>query len=81
MRCGDHVHHEPTGEDWVVAYVDDPYLAWCGWPSGEALLMDCRLIKECSDEEHLSMLRQVAKADGKRGRRARAALQKMNEVA
>lgn len=81
MRCGDHVHHEPTGEDWVVAYVDGNYLAWCGWPEGEAKVADCKLIKTCSDDEHLSMLRRVAKTPGKRGRWAAAALKKLDQAA
>lgn len=71
IRCGDHVHHKPTGEDWVVAYVDGDYLAWCGWPEGEAKLADCTLIKACSDEEHLKQLRECAASSGKRAIRAK----------
>jgi hypothetical protein len=70
MRCGDHVRHAPTGETWVVAYVDGEHLAWCGWPEGEAKVSDCTLIKRCSDEEHVTLLREVARSDGKRARRA-----------
>jgi hypothetical protein len=75
IRAGDTVHHEPTGEDWVVAYVDGDYLAWCGWPAGEAKISDCWLKKSCTDEEHVKWLHDIAKADGKRGRRARLALE------
>lgn len=60
MRCGDHVFHRPTREHWLVAYVDGDYLAWCGWPEGEARVADCDLIKECSDEEHLKLLTEIA---------------------
>jgi hypothetical protein len=74
MRCGDHVHHGPTGEDWVVAYVDGEYLAWCGWPAGEAKVADCKLTKACDDEEHMRLLRLCAASDGKRARMALAAL-------
>lgn len=81
LRAGDIVHHEPTGEDWVVAYVDGEYLAWCGWPAGEARLSDCRLTKPCSDEEHIDWLRQIAKAEGKRARRAQLALAALDAAA
>lgn len=74
IRAGDIVHHEPSGEDWVVAYVDGDDLAWCGWPAGEARLSDCRLMKPCSDAEHLDWLRHIAQSDGKRALRAREAL-------
>lgn len=73
-RAGDIVHHEPTGEDWVVAYVDGEYLAWCGWPAGEAKMDDCWLKKMCSDEEHIKWLKDISKSEGKRGNRARQAL-------
>jgi len=28
IDTADHVHHAPTGEDWVVAYVEGDRLAW-----------------------------------------------------
>jgi hypothetical protein len=77
VRAGDIVHHEPTGEDWVVAYVDGEYLGWCGWPAGEAKLSDCWLKKTCTDEEHLHRLQEIAKSDGKRARRANLALEQL----
>lgn len=51
-RCGDHVHHEPSGENWLVAWADDGKLAPAGWPPTVAQLADCRVIRRCSDEEH-----------------------------
>lgn len=60
IRAGDEVHHEPSDEMWVVAYVDGDRLAWCGWPPGTAALKDCKLVKSCSDEEHLAMLERLA---------------------
>lgn len=74
FRAGDIVHHEPSGEDWVVAYVDGEDLAPCGWPDSLARAADCWLKKSCTDEEHLKWLRDISKADGRRGRRAREAL-------
>lgn len=79
IRCGDHVHHIPSGEDWVVAYADyvTGYLSWCGWPDGEAKIADCRLIKRATDAEHLDWLTQIANGDGRRGARAREELEAM----
>ncbi|NEV80099.1 hypothetical protein DYI24_23980 [Rhodopseudomonas sp. BR0C11] len=75
MRAGDHVLHGPTGEEWVVAYVDGDRLAWCGWPEGEAMVSDCEMIKKATDEEHVEWLQEIAKsAEGKRARMARIAL-------
>lgn len=75
MRCGDVVKHEPTGEEWVVAYEDGEYMAWCGWPDGQARVADCTVVKACTDEEHLHWLTQVATSKtGRRARMAQAAL-------
>lgn len=71
MRCGDHVKHRPSGETWVVAYVEGDYLAWCGWPDGEAKVSDCELVYKCSDAEHLRRLQEIAAANA--GRRTRVA--------
>ena len=60
MRSGDVVRHRPSGEKWVVAYVEGDWLAWCGWPPGEAKVSDCDLLEACSDEEHKESLRQWA---------------------
>lgn len=78
MRCGDHVHHWPTGEDWVVAFVDGEHLAWCGWPEGEAKLSDCKLIYACTDEEHVKLLKEIAAANA--GRRTRVAVRLLEEM-
>lgn len=80
FRAGDHVLHGPTGETWVVAYVEDDRLAWCGWPYGHALLSDCTLVKACTDAEHLKWLRDIAKSGDGRGRRARLALADLGEA-
>jgi hypothetical protein len=40
IDTADHVLHGPSGETWVVAYVEGDRLAWCGWPEGEAKLAD-----------------------------------------
>lgn len=74
-RAGDHVRHKPSGEDWVVAYVDGDQLAWCGWPPGEANLSDCEIIKQATDAEHIELLERLAKSsDSRFVRRATEAL-------
>ena len=74
-RCGDVVLHRPTGEQWVVAYVNGGRLAWCGWPQGEAALSDCELVKACDDIEHIKLLKACAELQNDlRGSRARAEL-------
>lgn len=67
IDTGDHVKHGPTGEGWVVAYVKGDRLAWVGWPEGEALLADCKLITKVTDVERDALLRALAKSkDGPR---------------
>lgn len=79
IRAGDHVHHTPSKEDWVVAYVDGEYLAWVGWPDGEAKASDCWLKKSCTDAEHLQWLREIAKS--RVGRRSRMAQIELDRLA
>ncbi len=73
IRCGDHVHHGPTDETWVVAWADYETgdLAWCGWPNGMARLADCTLVKAASDAEHLERLQGVLGSGDSRANRAR----------
>lgn len=61
-RAGDYVHHQPSGEDWVVAYADPERdeLSWCGWPAGWANLSDCGLTDVCDDEEHERTVCEIA---------------------
>lgn len=60
IDTADHVHHAPSGEDWVVAYVRGDRLAWCGWPEGEAALADCTLLKKATPVERDKLLREMA---------------------
>ncbi len=69
IRTGDTVLHKPSGEKWLVAYVQGEYLAWCGWPEGEAKLADCELVRACTDEQHWKPVREIAaSASGARAR-------------
>ena len=57
---GDEVPHRPTGEQWVVAYVQGDRLAWLGWPQGEAAVADCDLVKRCTPEKRQKWLLELA---------------------
>lgn len=56
IDTGDTVHHQPTGEDWVVASVQNKKLAWLGWPPGWADLADCTLIRKATASERQKQL-------------------------
>ena len=73
IDTGDSVLHGPTGETWVVAYVQGDRLAWCGWPEGEARLEDCKLVTAASDEYREKLLREMSEmsTDDARKRYAR----------
>lgn len=51
-RCGDHVAHGPSGEDWLVAWAEGEDLASAGWPCPLGRLADCTVTYRCSDAEH-----------------------------
>ncbi len=46
---GDHVHHKPTGENWVVKRAGEDtvgeYIEPAGWPPCRARAADCDLIE------------------------------------
>lgn len=79
IRAGDHVRHEPTDEDWIVAYADEENdrLAWCGWPDGTAKLSDCKLLNQCDDDEHALVLESLLDVGGARASRAKCALEEL----
>lgn len=61
-RCGDHVFHRPSGEEWIVAWAEGDDLAWAGWPYGIARVADCEIIRRCDDEEHAHWAQQFSRA-------------------
>lgn len=77
IDTGDHVHHAPTGEAWIVACVRGDKLSWCGWPEGMADLSDCSLIRKATEEERLSLLHELA-ASSQNDHRARYARDRLN---
>ena len=64
IDTGDHVYHEPSGEDWIVAYVENGRLAPCGWPSCLAELSDCQLLNKASPQSRLEVLNEMASMKG-----------------
>lgn len=60
IDTGDSVLHGPTGEMWTVAYVRGDYLAWIGWPEGEARVDDCTLVRKATAEERRTWLERLA---------------------
>lgn len=72
IDTGDVVTHRPTGEEWLVAYVDGDRLAWCGWPAGEAALADCVLTRKATPEQRDELLRQMASINAPDPRRSHA---------
>lgn len=76
FRSGDSVHHEPSGEDWVLAFGDledgTGKVSPAGWPVCLAEASDCTLLESASDDEHMDMLSKVAKIRGDHGSDFRA---------
>ena len=56
IEIADYVHHQPSGEDWVVARVTDEYLWPAGWPPGRAKLSDCVLTHKASPESRARLV-------------------------
>lgn len=72
MDTGDVVHHKPTGETWTVAYVKDEYLSWCGWPEGQARVVDCELMEAATPEKRHGLLLAMAAMEGSDSRKTYA---------
>jgi len=60
IDTGDAVFHRPTGETWLVAFVEGTRLSWCGWPLGYADIDDCELVRKTSEAERDALLQRLA---------------------
>jgi hypothetical protein len=60
IEVADYVLHLPSGEEWMVARVDERDLIPCGWPLSFARPTDCRLIEKAMPETRLNLLRELA---------------------
>lgn len=63
MRTGDKVRHKYSGDELTVAYVSGKVVAWCGYPDGVSSVDDCELVEACGDEEHWSLVEEIARDD------------------
>ena len=64
IEPGDHVHHAPSGEDWVVLRVIGEYLEPAGWPRSQGRLSDCTLIRKGTPEQRQEMIDYVQRRQG-----------------
>lgn len=78
VDTGDVVFHEKSGEEWLVAYVKGDYLAWCGWPFGEAKVSDCRLVRKATPDAREKLLREIAAVEDGSDARVRYARQALS---
>lgn len=60
IDTGDTVFHRPSRETWLVAFVRDDRLAWCGWPKGDARVADCLLVEKATESKRAVLLRELA---------------------
>ena len=51
IEIADHVHHKPSGENWVVARVTEQHIYPAGWPPCRADIADCELIRKATPEQ------------------------------
>ena len=76
IDTADTVLHKPSGESWIVAFVQDGRLCACGWPLEFVPVEDCDLIEKATPESRAKLLRQMADISESDPRRtyARAAI-------
>lgn len=76
IDTADTVKHIPSGEEWVVAYVDGDQLCPCGWPLTLANLSDCLLVTKATETARQNLLVGMSVIeDDPRGDHARRALE------
>lgn len=67
FRAGDRVKHV-SGETWILACDQQGNdVMPAGWPETLAKATHCRLVQEATDEQHRSMLQEVAASRADRG--------------
>lgn len=74
IRTGDIVLHHPSGEEWVVAWADHQsgYMAPCGWPTCQAKIEDCAIIKAVDDAASDKMVDELSRSGRTDAHRANA---------
>lgn len=61
IEIADRVKHMPSGEEWIVARINDLYVWPCGWPESRALKSDCVLIEKSSTESREELIKGLKK--------------------
>lgn len=57
IDTADTVLHAPSGEEWLVAAVENEFVYWAGYPfGGRGNLADCQLVRKATDEERTALL-------------------------
>lgn len=74
IDTGDTVLHRPTGEQWIVAYVNGDRLSACGWPDTIVPLADCELVHKARPGQRMDILQMMATSTGHRADYAREVL-------
>jgi len=72
INTGDTVHHIPSDESWLVAFVEGGKLCACGWPCSLEPLSDFVLVRKATLAERLKLLNDMASMKSSDPRRAYA---------
>lgn len=72
IDTADHVRHRPSGQYWLVAFVENGHLCACGWPCELVPLEDCELVQKAAPGERDKLLRDLAAMGGSDPRRSYA---------
>ncbi len=74
MRTGDIVLHRPSGEEWLVAWADHQsgYMAPCGWPTCQAKIADCTIVREADDNDSDKLVDELSRSGRSDAHRAAA---------
>lgn len=62
IRTADIVFHEPSGEEWLVAWADHRtgFMAPCGWPTCQARIDDCLQVYTATDNEASDLIARLS---------------------
>lgn len=60
IDTGDEIHHGPSGESWLVAFVEGGKLCAAGWPCSLVPLGECTLTKKATPEQRQNLLLEMS---------------------
>lgn len=64
IDTGDEIHHGPSDEVWLVAFVEDGRLCAVGWPCSLVPLSECTLTKKATPEKRQNLLLEMSAMRG-----------------